>query len=196
MNKYSYIVLFLLLLNACQSHKAVSDKEIYSLLEICYEDYYLNYDVEVTPLLNEFELLLLNEGHLFDTTGKAYQSLFDTLLVNDYFNLPLKMENFNSVLLYKNPSDIMACATTTFSLDSMAIMELNFSKVMQEINHKIMQEEEVSIHFFFDLYKRRLSEDEIRKPYIKQSVLLLLYRWYFKSKYDRVIQIKESHKIE
>jgi hypothetical protein len=165
-------------------------------LKICFEDYYLNHDVEITPLLDDFEIFLLKEGHLSDTTGEAYKSLFKSLRKTDYFDPPLKMEDFNNTLLYKNPSNIIGCATTVFSLDSAAILSTNFSKIAREINEKTTKEENVSIHYFFDLYQNRLTNEEIRMPYVKQSILVLLYRWYFKSKYDREIQLKAGNKIE
>ena len=138
----------------------------------------------------------MEEGHLADTTGKAYKDLFKSLDNTDYFNPPLKMEDFNNSLLYKNPSNIIECATTVFSLDSAEIVSTNFSKIAREINDKVTNEEQVSIHYFFDLYQNKLTNEEIRMPYIKQSILLLLYRWYFKSKYDRDIQIKEQDRVE
>ena len=196
MTKYIFFLTSALLLFSCQSTKESNDKEVYSYLELCFEDYYLNYDVEVTPLLNQFELHLLEEGHLSDTTGQAYKALFSSLDSTDYFNPPLKKEDFNNTILYKSPSDIMACATTVFSIDSSAVLNTQFSKIAKEISDKITNEEEISIHYFFNIYQTRLSNAEIRMPYVKQSILLLLYRWYFKSKYDREIQIKETHRIE
>lgn len=193
MHKIYFILSTLFLLAACQATKKGNDIEIYSYLKICFEDYYLNHDVEVTPLLDKFELLLLEEGHLSDTSGKAYKSLFDTLEKKDYFSPPLKMEDFNNILLYKNPSNIINCATGVFSLDSAQVINTNFSQIASEINEKISNEQEVSIHYFFDLYRHKLTDEEIRMPYIKQSIQLMLYRWYFKSKYDREIQLKTEN---
>ena len=196
MHKYFIFFFFIFILNACQSSKEKEDYEVYTYLKICFEDYYLNYDVKVTPLLDKFEILLLEEGHLSDTTGKAYKALFKSLNNTDYFNPPLKMEDFNNAVLYKNPSNILECATTVFSLDSIDVVSTQFSKLAREINEKITHEEEVSIHYFFDLYQHKLTDEEIRMPYVKQSILLLLYRWYFKSKYDRDIIIKEQDRVE
>ncbi|PWH86061.1 hypothetical protein [Brumimicrobium oceani] len=190
MNKLLQILLLLSILNACQSPEKVKDQETYTYLKVCFEDYYLNYDVEITPLLDEFELLLLDEGHISDTTGVAYKTLFDSLAVNDYFNPPLKKEDFDNTVLYKNPSNIISCASALFAVDSNEIVKTNFSKIASKINQEIEKGEDISIHYFFDIYKRELSDEELRAPYVKQSVLLLLYRWYFKSKYDRDIQIE------
>ncbi len=189
MNKLLQILLLLSILNACQSPEKVKDHETYTYLQVCFEDYYLNYDVEITPLLDEFELLLLAENHISDTTGAAYKNLFDSLAVNDYFNPPLKKEDFNNTVLYRNPSNIISCATEIFAIDSLQIINTNFSKVAEKINQEIAKEKDISIHYFFDLYKRELSNEELRAPYVKQTVLLLLYRWYFKSKYDRDMKI-------
>jgi len=192
MYKYFYILLLLFSLSACKNTENASDYELYTYLKVCFEDYYLNYDVEVSTLLDKFEVLLLEEGHLVDTTGQSYKLLFKSLDQSDYFNPPLKKEDFNNVLLYKNPSNILECAITVFSLDSVEIVNTQFSKIAREISEKTTQEEDVSIHYFFDLYQNKLTNEEIKMPYVKQSILLLLYRWYFKSKYDREIQIKES----
>ncbi|RYM33593.1 hypothetical protein ERX46_11695 [Brumimicrobium glaciale] len=192
MNKLLLIFFLFIILNACQTQEKVKDHETYTYLQVCFEDYYLNYDVEITPLLDEFEVLLLKEGHITDTTGEAYKNLFDSLAVNDYFKPPLKKEDFNNTVLYKNPSNIIECAETLFSVDSIQIVKTNFSKIASKINHEIEKGEDISIHYFFDLYKRELTDDEIRAPYIKQSVLLLLYRWYFKSKYDRDMKIEDT----
>lgn len=185
MNKLLQILLLFSILTACQSPEKVKDFETYTYLKVCFEDYYLNYDVEITPLLDEFELLLLAENHISDTTGAAYKKLFDSLAVNDYFKPPLKKEDFNNTVLYKNPSNIIGCAESLFAIDSIQIAKTNYFKVARKINIEIEKEEDISIHYFFDLYKRELTDEEIRAPYIKQSVLILLYRWYFKSKYDR-----------
>lgn len=186
------IIPCLILFYACQSSQKVKDLETYTYLQVCFEDYYLNFDVEITPLLNEFEVLLLEEGHITDTTGKAYKNLFDSLIVNDYLKLPLRKNNFDNTVLYKNPSNIIACAASLFAIDSAQIIRTNFSKVAKKINREIEKEEDISIHYFFDLYRCGLTNEEVRAPYIKQSVLLLLYRWYFKSKYERNTKIEKE----
>jgi|SRR5690554_4405821 len=192
MLKQKVFFLLLLLLFACQTSEEVKESETYTYLEVCLEDYYLNYDVEITPLLNEFELLLLNEGHIADTTGAAYKKLIDTLAENDYFKTPLKKEDFNNVALYKNPASIIQCATQVFGIDSTKVTQLNFSKIGQQINAKIDKDKDISIHYILNLYKTQLSNEEIRMPYVKQSLLILFYRWYFKSKYDREIDIEKN----
>lgn len=189
MNRFLSVFFLFSILIACQSSKEVKDQEIYTYLQVCFEDYYLNYDVEITPILDEFEILLLMEGHLSDTTGAAYKTLFDSLVVSDYFKPPLKKEDFDNTVLYKNPSNIIGCAESLFGIDSIQVTSTNYSKVARKINQKIEKGQDISIHYFFDLYKRELSNEELRAPYVKQSVLLLLYRWYFKSKYDRDMKI-------
>src|SRR5690554_7329688 len=103
MTKYISFLTSALLLFSCQSTKESNDKEVYSYLELCFEDYYLNYDVEVTPLLNQFELHLLEEGHLSDTTGQAYKALFSSLDSTDYFNPPLKRSEEHTSELQSRP---------------------------------------------------------------------------------------------
>lgn len=196
MNKLIIIFLMFVLASACQSTQKVEDHETYAYLKVCFEDYYLNYDVEITPLLDEFELLLLEENHITDTTGAAYKVLFDSLSINDYFKPPLKKEDFDNVALYKNPSEIINCAEEVFGIDSTKVAHTHFSKLARKINLEIEKEEDISIHYFFNIYKRELKNEELRAPYIKQSVLLLLYRWYFKSKYDRDMKINTTDDTE
>lgn len=179
----------ILLLFSCQNNKQISDYEIYDLLNICFENYYLNYDIDITASLNKFENHLLIEGHLKDTSGIAYKELFRKLDSDLYFNPPLEFNDFNEVILLKNPMDILACAIDVFSIDSSQVLSTNYAEVTEKIHREISEKEEVSIHFFFKTYRENLSPKEIKSPYIKQSILLLLYRWYYKSKYDREIPL-------
>lgn len=170
--------LVLFSLCTCHSDKNLSDNDIYPFLQSCYEDYYRNYDIEVTDVLNQFELQLMDEGRLSDTTGAAYKTLLRSLDTTNYFTLPLHTEDFNKILLYKNPNDILNCAVNVFLLDSANISNTHFAKIEKEIHQKVTGEEDISIHYFFQVYQTKLSNDEIRRPYIKQNILLLLYRWY------------------
>ncbi len=179
MNKAFFLFFVLFILASCQSNKAPDTDEIYSFLELCYEDEFENYDIKVTTLLNQFEIQLLNEGHLSDTTGAAYKKLFNRLDTSNYFTPPLHTQDFNKVLLYKNPTNVLNCAVNVYSLDSTTIANTHFAKIEQEIHQKVTNEKEVSIHYFFHIYKSKLSNEEMRKPYIKQNILLLLYRWYY-----------------
>lgn len=179
MNKLFILCIVLFSLSTCQSDKKLNDNDIYLFLESCYEDYYRNYDLEVTELLNDFEVQLIKEGRLSDTTGAAYKSLFKSLDTTNYFTPPFNTNDFNKILLYKNPSAILNCATTVFSLDSSEVSNTHFAKIENEIHKEVTSEEEISIHYFFDIYQTKLSNNEIRMPYIKQNILLLLYRWYY-----------------
>ena len=179
MNKAFVLFFILFTLVGCQSNKTPDVNEVYSFLESCYEDEFENYNIKVTPLLNQFEIQLLKEGHLSDTTGAAYKKLFKVLDTSNYFAPPLHTKDFNKVLLYKNPSNVLNCAVNVYSIDSTTIANTHFAKIEREIHQKVTSEEEVSIHYFFHIYTSKLSKEEIRKPYIKQNILLLLYRWYY-----------------
>lgn len=194
MNKWIFLCLVFFTFNSCQSDKKLSDDAIYLLLLSCYEDYYKNYDIEVSAILNQFEEQLLKEKRLSDTTGTAYKELLRSLDKTDYFTPPLQTKNFNKVILYKNPTELLNCAINVFSLDSTEVSNTHFAEIEREIHHKVTGEEEVSIHYFFQVYQTKLSKDEIRKPYIKQNILLLLYRWYYIS--DQKIKSDKEDSLE
>lgn len=191
MNKLLILCLVLFTLSTCQSDKNLNDNDIYLLLQSCYQDYYRNYNLEVTPLLDQFEIQLMKEGRLSDTTGAAYKSLFGHLDSTNYFIPPLHTNGFNKILLYKNPPHILNCATTVFSLDSMVVANTHFARIENEIHKTVTSKSEISIHYFFNIYQKDLSNDEIRLPYIKQNILMLLYRWYFISQ-QKIEENKEN----
>lgn len=182
--------LLLMLFISCKNKEKLTEHDIYTFLEICYEDYYFNYDLEITPLLEAFEQQLVKENHLKDTTGNAYKELLKKLEAEDYFSPPLNKEAFNEIALYKNPSNIIDCAYTTFSIDSTQVLNTRFSQVSQRINQKVSENEEISIHYFFNTYRNHLSAKEIKTPYIKQTILLTLYRWYYKSAIEHELKSK------
>lgn len=191
-NKLAYFYVLLFLAFSCTNKERLTELEIYTFLEICYEDYYFNYDLEITPLLEDFEQQLIKEGHLKDSTGIAYKELLKKLESETFFSLPLNKEGFNEVALYKNPSHIIDCAYNTFSIDSALVLNTRFSQVSHRINQKIEEDEEISIHYFFNTYRNQLSPKEIKMPYIKQTILLTLYRWYYKSAIEH--ELKSSSK--
>ena len=99
-NKLAYFYVLLFLAFSCTNKERLTELEIYTFLEICYEDYYFNYDLEITPLLEDFEQQLIKEGHLKDSTGIAYKELLKKLESETFFSLPLNKEGFNEVALY------------------------------------------------------------------------------------------------
>lgn len=185
-------VLLLTFSNSC-SEEVTSDQKVYSFLEVCYEDYYLNYDVEISQHLEKFEQRLVKEGHLKDTTGHAYIELLNYLSTNIYFDTPLKYDDFNNTVLYKVPDDITECATSIFGLDSTLVMNTEYFKAQKQIRAELEKKEEISINDVFRYNSRFLGPNTIRSPFVKQSILQLLYKWYFKSKYDREIPLTEDN---
>lgn len=176
-----------ILLASCNSN---NDKDQqYEFLLTCYEDYYLNYDIEITPILNEFEQELITEGHLKDGAGKSYKALLNYLKANNYFKTPLKKIDFENEILYKTPRNIAKCGISVFGLDSMDIAQTNYFKAERKIAEALEKNEEVSVNFIFDVYAKQLSNEDFEKPFVKQSMLVFFYRWYFQSKYDRDIPI-------
>lgn len=190
--RYIIVLIILFAFYSCKNDTTNNHIQTYEYLAVCFEDFYLNYDVKATPLLNQFENRLIKEGQLSDTTASAYQKLFRKLEKQTYFSPPLKKDNFNRVLLLKSPTDIMNCGISVFGLDSTTIRNTPFSKIQEKIFHKTTSQEEVSIKYFFRLYGNELPDKEIRAPYVKQSILLLLYRWYYKSKSHQTDKIEHK----
>lgn len=176
-----FIIPFLFVTSCSQDEKA-KEEEIYTFLNICFEDYYKNYDIEISEELRLFEKHLIKEGHLLDSTGYSYKMLLKSLKRNTYFEAPLTFDDFEEAMLYKNPSSLINCASVVFKVDSTSVSNTHFSKVTEDLSNELSTKETVSIQYFFDIYNTQLSEEELQMPYIKQSLQLLLYRWYFKSK--------------
>lgn len=190
---YSKLILglFIILTTIKCSDEQTSEREIYEYLEICFEDYYLNYNVEVTKELTEFEKHLLKEGHLTDTTGKAYKILLEKLSKDIYFSPPLRYDAFDNSVLYKVPGDIKECASSIFGIDTNLVKKTEYFKAQEKIRLDLKINEEVSIGNVFKYNNEHISTDLIKAPFVKQSIQQLLYRWYFKSKYDREIPIED-----
>lgn len=188
------IVLSILLIYSftfCSSN--YNDEElVYEYLEICFEDYYLNYDVHLTQELELFERQLILEGHLQDTTGMGYNQLLSQLSKEIYFQPPLKFDEFNNVLLYKVPGDLKECASSVFGLDSAIIKETSYFKAQERIRGELKNNEQIDAGDLFNFNRKYIPAELMRSPFVKQSIQLMLYKWYFKSKYDREIPIQED----
>lgn len=181
MKRISLFLLVGLLSYACSSDKKMDEREIYTFLELCYEDYFKNYDVEILDLLDEFEQKLVSEGHLKDTTGDSYKKLLKTLSQDNYFSSTENIAAMNDIVLFKNPMSIYECAEMAYGIDSTTISQTHFSSINRNIADYIENNEEISIHYFFDTYRTKLRKEEIKLPYIKQTIQVLLYRWYYQS---------------
>ncbi|MDX1652094.1 MAG: hypothetical protein R3277_06355 [Brumimicrobium sp.] len=186
-----YLSIFLLSFIGCSEKE--KDQE-YVFLLTCYEDFYLNYDVDLNQELNQFENQLVAEGHLKNTSGDAYMDLLRYLETNSYFSPPLKMDDFENAVLYKTPEDLINCAHSIFGIDSILVAKTAFFRAERKIGELLNSSEEVSMNDIFGVYTRELSAEELEKPYVKQAIQVMLYRWYFKSKYDREISIPAEKK--
>lgn len=173
------------MLCCCSNH---SEQDTYDLLSVCLEDFYLDQGSDLNEELIAFEKALYDEEHLHERSGYGYLVLLRKLVKETYFSPPLKIEDFESSLLYENPENIFDCANKNFGLDSLTVAELNIFSVSQEIS-EIVEKEEFSIQSVFDAYANKLTAEEMEQPYVKQTILLLFYRWYFTSKYNREIPI-------
>jgi hypothetical protein len=176
-----------ILTGSCNSN---DDKDLqYEFLLTCYEDYYLNYGLEITPILDDFEQELIAEGHLKDGTGKSYKVLLNYLKENNYFKTPLKKIDFENEILYKSPKNIANCGISVFGLDSTNIAQTSYFRAERKIGEALNNSEDISVNFIFDVYSKELSNEDLEKPFVRQSMLVFFYRWYFQSKYDRNIPI-------
>lgn len=180
------------LLTFCKNEDPTNEK-VYTFLEVCYEDFYLNRDVKVTKELHQFEEHLINEGHLADTSGASYKSLLNELSKNNYFKPPLNFDEFNNTVLYQVPDDLLGCAESIFGIDSTLVKNTPYFKAQKRIREELKTEKEISINQLFKYNSDYLSNETITSPFVKQSILQLLYRWYFKSKYDREASNTNEH---
>jgi len=187
-------ILLIILLGSCNSND--DQDQQYDFLLTCYENYYLNYDIEITPALDDFEQELIAEGHLKDDSGRSYKELLNYLKENNYFKTPLKKIDFENEILYKTPSNIAKCGISVFGLDSTNIAQTAYFKAERKIAETLENNEEISVNFIFDVYSKELSNENLEKPFVKQSILVFFYRWYFQSKYDRDIPIDINESTE
>lgn len=192
MIQLTVLICSIFLLTFCKDDNPANEK-VYTFLEVCYEDFYLNYDVQVSKELNQFEEHLIKEGHLADTSGKSYKLLLNELSENNYFEPPLKFDDFENTVLYKVPDDLLGCAESIFGIDSTLVKNTPYFKAQKRIREELKMKKEISINQLFKYNSDYLSDETITSPFVRQSILQLLYRWYFKSKHDREIPLTEEH---
>ena len=185
-----YILLTIIIIASCAKNKK---GDLYDFLAICNNEFYLDFGVNLEDTLIEFEYFLIQEGHLYSNEGKSYKTLLRKLKDETYFSPPLKKDNFSNELLYKNPKELTKCVEETFKVDTLDLTKLPFYILSKEIATTISSKEELAIQELFNIYLK-LPEEEIRFSFVKENLLLLFYRWYFKSKYDRSIPLNDVHK--
>lgn len=186
LRKLLSFILMLFVLLSCSKQ----EDDIYEFLNICNDSFYLDYGVEASEKMKEFQQELIDEGHLIDPSGAALKGLLQKLAKKTYFDPPLKKDDFNNALLYKYPTQLYTCVEKHYAVDSTTLVSLPFSKTQEKIAIYASSSEAIPIQGFFKIYAEEMSNKELEKPYIKESILLFLYRWYFQSKYDRQIPIQ------
>jgi hypothetical protein len=189
-------IFFIPLLFGCSS--STDEEDLYSFLSICMDEYFLDQGVSSSLKLEQFENTLISEEHLFDNSGEAYKVLLRNLSKEIYFSPPLKFDDFNNALLYKNPPELYQCVNYHYGVDSLELTALKIFSVQENLAQKFSKQEEIKIQEIFDFYLSSLNDNDFQKPYIKDTILLLLYRWYFSSKYNRDIPVdfEELPRIE
>lgn len=183
-----YFILFLSLFTFLVSCNDEQD-DVYEFLNICNDEFYLDHGVLASEKMETFQQELIEEGHLLDNSGYALKVLLRHLAKKAYFDPPLKKDDFKNALLYKYPTQLYTCVSKNYNIDSTTLASLPFSKTQEKIANYASSDESIPVQGFFKIYAEELTEEELSKPYIKESILLFLYRWYFQSKYDREIQI-------
>ena len=186
--RFSSFIFVVFLLCACENESET--EKLYSLLQVCHDEFYLDYGVKASDSLRAFESHLIEQKLLFNNSPTAYKTLFRKLSKELYFKPPLPMDNFNNALLYRNPEDLFECMEETFHIDSSAFIHLSYYKASKQIREVMLESEEVPVQSIFEIYASQINEEEYAMPYVKDALLLFLYRWYFTSKYDRSIPIE------
>ena len=175
-----------LIIFSCNDKK---ESEIYELLSVCNDEFYLDYRIKASDELMDFENELIQEGHLVNNEPKSYIVLFRKLKKDLYFSPPLKKENFKNALLYKNPENLFECMESTFKIDSLMLTKLAFTSFTDGLANLMSQEEEINVRLIFDYYASNLNDELLKHSYVKNSILQFLYKWYFMSKYNREIPL-------
>lgn len=194
MKKLGFIFLICISFSACQSSNQLSNDDIYEFLQECFNSYYDEFNIKITPELNKFELFMIKENQLKDTTGSAYKKLFKKLDETTYFPESHQKKIYNKVILLKTPSNIITCATHVYAIDSQRIKALPFARLQSEMQPHLTENDAISLHYFFKTYAYDIKLEEYRKPYIKQTLLLFLYRWYYQSQ-QHWLQIAQDSTI-
>jgi hypothetical protein len=186
--RFALLALLFATLFGCKAK--TSDNELYELIYVCFDEFYENKKISVQKELTAFELHLIQEGHLkTNEFGSDFRELFDYLSNNTYFKTPLTKDDFNQSLLYENPNNLVECLNYSYNIDSLELMQLSYYQATSKISEQIETTGEVDIHDMFTIYAKHISLEDYNAPFVRESLLLLLYRWYYKSKYDREIQI-------
>lgn len=177
-----------LIVFSCNDKK---ESEIYELLSVCNDEFYLDYGIIASDELMDFENELIQEGHLVNNEPKSYIVLFRKLKKELYFSPPLKKENFKNALLYENPKNLFECMESTFRVDSLSLSNLAFTSFTDGLANLMSTEEEINVRLIFDYYANNLDENLLQYSYVKYSTLHFLYKWYFMSKYNREIPLDD-----
>ena len=183
----NYILGLLFVSLACSSNEPEND--YYDFLAICMDEYFLDHGVSSSQKLADFEFDLIEEGHLHDNSGNAYKVLLRNLSRDIYFKPPLKIDDFHHALLYNNPPGLYQCVEFHYGIDSLTLTTLKIFDVQEKLAEELSNKEEILIQDLFSIYLNELTDKDFEKPYIKETILLLLYRWYFSSKYNRDIPV-------
>lgn len=189
-----FLILGSMLLVGCSNE--TEEDELYDLLLVCFDDYYLSQKISASDTLQAFEDYLISEGHLENNSGESYLELLNYLKNNTYLKLPLKKIDFSNALLYTNPSDLLFCAHDNFNIDSSAFLTLDYYNCADQIAQMIEANESIDIHQLFDIYAKCLDKDEIVKPFVRESMLQFFYRWYFTSKYNTEMALPLEESVE
>jgi hypothetical protein len=189
MKTWSYLFLFVAAVTNAGCFSNPKENDYYEFLAICMGEFFLDHGVNATEKLEDFEFDLIEEGHLYDNSGKAYKVLLRNLSRDIYFAPPLKIDDFHNTLLYKNPPELYRCVNFHYGVDSLALTQLKFFTIQEKIGEELSSKKEVRIQDLFAIYLNNLDNSDFEKPYIKETILLLLYRWYFASKYNREIPV-------
>lgn len=166
-----------------------NEEDYYSFLSICMDEYFLDKGVSSIQELEQFETSLIAEGHLFDNSGAAYKVLLRNLSKKIYFDPPLKIDDFKHNLLYTNPPELYRCVNFHYGIDSIALTNIKIFSVQEKLAKEFTATDKIKIQDIFTFYLSELDNSDFEKPYIKDTILLLLYRWYFSSKYNRDIPV-------
>jgi hypothetical protein len=186
MNWIFWLSAILIILSSCQK----DNDENQELLLICFNEFYLNSGINAVDTLNVFEQELIKEGHLKSKDGNSYLLLLTFLRDSIYFKPLLTKKSFDNNMLYTNPTNLMECVQENYGVDTSEISDMPYYHCTNEIKKMILVEETIPIQSIFGLYVEHLNQAELTKPFVRISLLHLLYKWYYASKYNRIYSLQ------
>lgn len=170
-------ILFLIIVVSCSE----KEEELYDFIDICQDEFYASYGINLEDSLLEFEAKLIEHQLLRDKSFEAYQDLLFELESENKFNdYPFSIPS-NSALLVLNPKNLKECIGNRYAIDSVQLSALNYYKLQKDLSNYYASTETVGVGGVFRRYKRHIKKEDFSSIFVRKEILKLFYRWYYES---------------